>query len=197
VLTVIEGSTRVEGKESQVIVRKGQRTQIKEGRASKPMSVLDLVRSVDWADEILILKGRESPELFRRVEDILAQIGEAKMQLLKEEDIRRLGDHCVVPLTRFIESERSRGEKEKRHRAALLIADLAQPWSIPDLIDLLKDSDGEVRYQAARGLKRLTHLTFGAEPEQWRNRSPQAQKAHQEWRAWWRENEYRYPKPPS
>jgi hypothetical protein len=47
-----------------------------------------------------------------------------------------LGDHCVLPLTRYIQSERSRGpgRQSKRASAARILADLPQPWSIPDLL---------------------------------------------------------------
>src|SRR5207302_11051128 len=110
---------------------------------------------------ILILKGRNNKELARRIDGLLAQIGATKTSFLSEEEIRALGDHCVLPLTRFLESDRYRGDAGKRHVAANILADLAQPWSIPDLIILLRDNDGEVRYHAARGLARLTQQSFG------------------------------------
>jgi hypothetical protein len=160
-------------------------------------AAVDLVNASSWADEILMRKGYDNKELAKRVEDILAQIGATKADYLSEEEIRKLGAHCVLPLTRFVESKRSLADKTKRHRAARILADLAQPWSIPDLIQLLSDPDAEIRYYAAKGLKRLTDQTFGREPEAWRKQKWDACKGtYAEWQKWWQQNKERYPSAP-
>jgi hypothetical protein len=79
--------------------------------------------------------------------------------------------------------------------AARILADLAQPWSIPDLIALLGDNDKEIRYHAAKALKRLTQQTFGRQPEDWRKLPPFAcEEARRNRQAWWQENQQRYPR---
>jgi ferric-dicitrate binding protein FerR (iron transport regulator) len=196
VLTVLQGSTKVEGDGSGDILRKGERATIVKGRITEKDTV-DLVNASSWADEILMRKGYDNKELAKRVEDILAQIGATKTDYLSEEEIRKLGAHCVLPLTRFVESKRSLAEKTKRYRAARILADLAQPWSIPDLIQLLGDSDAEVRYYAAKGLKRLTNQTFGREPEDWRKQKWEAcEGTYAKWQEWWQQNKERYPSAP-
>jgi ferric-dicitrate binding protein FerR (iron transport regulator) len=195
VLTVLDGATQVRGKDQERTVHKGQAADIVQGKVNRIWAEENLTRATSWVTELLLLKGGDSPELIERVDDILAQIGEAKMNLPQEE-IRRLGDHCVLPLTRYLESPRSHGlrAEHRRRLAADILADLAQPWSIPDLIRLLKDDDGEVRVCAARGLQRLTNLSFSVEPEAWRRGDGERlDNAYQQWQTWWQENKYRCP----
>jgi ferric-dicitrate binding protein FerR (iron transport regulator) len=194
VLTVLEGSTQVEIGEAKETVNARERAKITPGRLSKPheVGVRDLVQATRWIHEILVLKGRDDPDLASRVEDLLAQAGEVKAAYLTEPEIRALGDHCVLPLTRFIQSDRSLkpGLKSRRVEAARILADLAQPWSIPDLIQMLGDADGDVRFYVARGLTRLTTETQGCAPEAWR--AEPRPKTKQDWLDWWKENKDRF-----
>ncbi len=166
-LTVLEGSTKVEGKGPEQLVKTGEAATIINGEIHKKQ-VKNLLQIKSWTHEILMLKGRNNKELANRVNDLLAQLGESKTAFLDEQEIRGLGDHCVLPLTRYIQSDRSRADESRRQMAAGILADLAQPWSIPDLISLLDDSDKEIRYNAAKALKRLTQQAFGRQPEAWR-----------------------------
>ncbi len=120
-------------------------------------------------------------------------MGAAKGEFMDEHDIRALGDHCVLPLTRYIQSDRSQRDANKRRMAARIVADLAQPWSIGDLIQLLQDKDPEVRYQAALGLKRLTKQTFDREPAAWRQPWSSCAATYKEWQDWWQQNKQHYP----
>src|SRR5579862_5324941 len=103
----------------------------------QPQPVRDLARASKWIEEILVLKDRDNPELIGHVDDLLAHLGEEKMAFMYEDEIRALGDHCVLPLTRYIESARSAGQTARRRSAAGIVADSAQPWCIPYLIELL------------------------------------------------------------
>jgi ferric-dicitrate binding protein FerR (iron transport regulator) len=200
VLTVVEGSTRVNtvgddagagaAGSGETVVRSGQRLAIDAaGRAGQPEQVHNLVVATRWVHEILLMKGRGNDELAGRVDDLFAQIGEGKMAFMVEDEIRALGDHCVVPLARYIRSDRSRDQGEKRRAAARIIADVAQPWSAGELIELLDDDDGEVRYHAARALHRLTGETMDRTADQWRA----GRSSLQEWRNWWERNKERFP----
>jgi ferric-dicitrate binding protein FerR (iron transport regulator) len=197
VLTVLEGATEVQGKESKQFVLTGEVATIIDGRVTHKEPINDLVHATSWTHEILKLKGRDNKELARRVDDILAQIGASKTEFLPENMIRELGDHCVLPLTRFIQSDRSQADPHRRHKAARLLSELAQPWSVPDLIKLLADKDGIVRYHAAQALERLTRETFGCKPEDWRKQPwVELEGSYKKWNAWWQENKDRYPAPP-
>ncbi len=194
VLTVLQGATEVQGKGGTERVQTGQAATIVDGRVKERRPIGDPLELTSWTNEILTLKGRDNEELAKRVDDLLAQIGQAKADFFNEQQIRSLGDHCVLPLTRFIQSERSQANQRKRQMAAKIVADLAEGRSIPDLIRLLADRDRQVRYQAARGLRRLTGETLGREPEAWRDQSWQSsQQTRNQWADWWQENKHRYP----
>jgi ferric-dicitrate binding protein FerR (iron transport regulator) len=199
-LTVLDGTTRVKGdtiaggQEAERTVSSGQSLEIVNGRPGEPSRVRDLMLSTRWVNEILVLKGRDSPELESRVDDLAAQIGELKESFLYEQEIRSLGDHCVVPLTRYIQSDRSKGHDDKRRAAAGILSDVAQPWCIPYLIELLSDRDGDVRAHAAGGLHRLTGMDLELSVEQWQSAPPAERfRCGQTWQQWWQTHKDRFP----
>lgn len=194
-LTVAEGRVRaVAGGASEVVVPAGQALTCPDGHLGDPRPVRDLTRATRWLNEILVMKGRDDPELAQRIDDLFAQIGESKMGFMYEDEIRALGDHCVIPLTRYIESSRSAGQDAKRVTAARIVADVAPPWAIPELLKLLNDENGQVRAEAARALRRLTGQTMGRSVEQWQQDSLfQCAPSVQDWDKWWRENRGKYP----
>ena len=95
------------------------------GRLGEVHQVDDLVVATRWVHEILVLKGRDNPELGRRIDDLLAQIGETKVDYFYEQEVKALGDHCALPLTRYIQSDRSHRDEKKRVRAAQILSDIA------------------------------------------------------------------------
>jgi ferric-dicitrate binding protein FerR (iron transport regulator) len=198
-LTVVEGSTHVKAPSAERLVKSGQQLRIKSGAPGDAETVHDLMLTTRWVNEILMLKGRDNQELANRTNDLLAQLGQTKLENLYEQEIRSLGDHCVMPLMRYLQSDRSKGgnEQYRRHEAARILADLAQPWSIPDLVGLLEDADGEVRYQAANALRRLTGLSMRVGTEQWRTPPTERTRlAVTDWKKWLTDNADRYPSAP-
>jgi hypothetical protein len=198
VLTVVQGSTRVEGNTNAEVVQFGEQVKIAAGTIAERNRIHDLVVATSWVHEILVLKGHDDKELAKRMDDMLAQIGNAKMSFMYEKEILQLGDHCVLPLTRFIQSEQSKGDKRKRANAARILDKIAQPWSVGDLIQLLADDDVEVRFHVAKALERLTDgQTQGLSAENWRGADEGSRSAALErWRAWWGDNKTQFPTPP-
>jgi len=195
VLTVLEGAVAVRAAQQEQTVRAGHRVEWVGDSLGTAQRVYNLVEATRWVNELLVLKGNDNPELAARVNDLMAQLGQAKMEHLAEQEIRSLGFHCAGPLGEYVRSDRSAepGAHERRISAARILADVATTASIPDLISLLADADGDVRYHAARGLHRLTNQEQ-ARPEAWRTKPP-AQMAS-EYRAmhdWWMKNRDRYP----
>ena len=169
VLSVLEGATRVEGKERWQTVQSGEKAKIVNGVVThKEQLGRKLDQATDWALDLLKLKGPNNKEVTRRVNDILASIGETKTGSFNEAEIRKLGYSCTTPLTRYVQSERSKNQADRRIMAMRIVADLAPASSVSDLIELLGDRDPEIRYYAALGLKRLTHETVGHEAKEWR-----------------------------
>ncbi len=200
-VTVVEGSTRVDGLGPDNVLVEGEVARVVDGRLAERRRTDDLVLATRWVHELLVLKDRDDAELSARVGELFAQIGKTKVSLLLEDEIRSLGDHCVLPLRSYLlstDSRDARDAREKRALAARILADVTQPWFIPDLIDLLEDGDGEVRYHAARGLERLTQRDQGASAEAWRDGSESARElALARWETWWEENRDRYPRGPA
>jgi len=198
VLAVVEGSTRVKTAELEQLVPEGRVLKIAGGRATELEAREVLENVTNWTNEILMKKSPDDPEVVARINDLLAHLAQEKVEVLGANEIRALGDHCVIPLTRYIQSPRSRGDEFKRQEAARIIADVAQPWCIPYLIELLSDKDGEVRAAAAEGLRRLTGTTLGRPSEEWRRGlSADNDSAVRRWKQWWAEHKGRYPGIPS
>ena len=132
------------------------------------------------------------------VDALFAQIGRVKISNMYEDEIRSLGDHCVVPLTQFLCENGRQDTDEQRRTAARILADVAQPWSAGELIKLLPDRDGEVRYHAARALQRVAGFDFGRSPEQYRDEPAEAGASEvRRWQDWWAKNQDKYPRLPT
>jgi len=200
VLTVVQGVTRVNDRDQRELgqFKVGERARIVHGRIEKRSQVSDLDLATSWVNEILALKGPENEEFTKRLDNLLAQIGQTKMNFLYEKEIVALGDHCVKPLVKFIQSDLSRKDQAKRVNAARILQRIAQPWAIPELIPLLGDGDGDVRFWTAKALLELTGgVTHGLTPENWRDLPREAwEKTREKWRAWWEENKDEVPAGP-
>jgi HEAT repeat protein len=175
-------------------VSSGESVEMTAYRCGDPQKMYGIAAAERWIDEILVLKGRDNPELKQRIDDLMAQLGANKMAYLFESEIRGLGDHCVVPLTRYIQSDRSKDEPERRRKAARILSDSAQPWCIPYLIELLSDRDADIRATVAAGLARVAGTTIGRD-QQWREGSAeQREKLISDWQHWWAENKDKIPR---
>jgi ferric-dicitrate binding protein FerR (iron transport regulator) len=160
---------------------------------------IDQVRATDrllaasWMEPLLILKGRADAELAQRIDDLLARVGQSKVSNLYEDEIRRLGEYSVLPLLRYVQSPRSSTDAGRRLVAIRIASDLAPPWAIGDLIDLLRHSDPDVRCLAAAALARLTQQDQGLTIQDWRDAPAKWQPAVDAWQSWWVQNKSRYP----
>jgi hypothetical protein len=74
-----------------------------------------------------------------------------------------------------------------------IVSDLAPPWAIGDLVELLAHPDAEVRILSAAALARLTHETQGIASETWRGDRAAWEPAAAAWQKWWSQNSARYP----
>jgi ferric-dicitrate binding protein FerR (iron transport regulator) len=174
-VSVVEGVALV----GTLTVERGFTCRIEDGRVLTPSPAAQLLTVTRWVNELLALKGDANEEFQKRVNDMLALIGASKMEYLDESEIRALGDHCALPLTRYIESPDSAAHIARRRNAARILADVASSDSVADLVALLGDRDPEVRVQVARGLERLTGTTLGYSEEFWR--TPQFETGADAW----------------
>jgi hypothetical protein len=150
-----------------------------------------------WMHPLLVRKGPADPELFSRVDQLLAQVGHTKVSFFYERDLRSLGEYGALPLLRFVQSPDSAEDAEKRRVAAGILADVAPAWMVPDLIGLLEDADATVRIKAAMGLARLTGETQGVTPESWVEIGEEQMVALAGWQEWWASERAAWPARPA
>lgn len=188
ILTVVSGKAEIADKRGGAqTLEKGYSATIQKGTLKLEPRSVNVYEATAWANEILIYKSKENPELEERVNAMLAMLGKTKMEYMGEEQIRALGDHCAVPLTRYIQSKESQKEQYQRRSAARILADIASPDSIPELINLLGDGDAEVRASIAKGLFRLTQRSMGMDPGEWKGASAaERERAVSAWQEWWK-----------
>lgn len=174
----------------------GSTVELQNGTVAQVSIVPDAALSDRWMHPLLIRKGPADPELFDRVNLLLARVGHTKVSYFFERDLRSLGEFGALPLLRFVQSPDSMAEADKRQTAAGILADVAPAWMVPELIGLLEDADATVRIKAALGLARLTGETQGVAPESWSEIGEEQMVALARWQQWWAAERAAWPAPP-
>jgi len=193
-LIVVDGTVNVQSGEKSVEVGPGKQLRIVQGKLDDTPQACDALLETAWVNSVLALRSSDNPELIERVEQLLANIGAAKLSLLYEDELRRLGDAGVPPLLAYLASTRETPSVAQRATAARIVADVAESRWIADLIALLTDANADVRLHAARGLERLTGRDQGLAAQAWQTASwASCEPAHQKWLDWWAENRDHYP----
>jgi ferric-dicitrate binding protein FerR (iron transport regulator) len=192
-LIVVDGPVSVHTAEKSVEVEPGKQVRIVDGKLEEP-KWCDPSLETAWVNSVLALRSSQHPELVERVNQLLANVGAAKLSLLYEDELRRLGDDGVPPLLAYLASTRETPNVAQRATAARIVADVGGARWIADLIELLTDANADVRFHAARGLERLTGRNQGCDARTWQTQSwGTCEGAHQKWLNWWAENHDRYP----
>lgn len=193
-LVVVDGAASVQAGPEKFAIARGQQARIVAGIVEQPPESCDPWLETAWVNSVLALRGAEHPELIERVNRLLANVGAAKLSLLYEDELRRLGDGGVPPLVAYLTATRETPLVAQRVTAARIVADVAESRWIADLIALLNDANAEVRFHAARGLERLTGRNQGFETQAWQTASaPSCETTFQKWVSWWSTNRDRYP----
>jgi hypothetical protein len=208
-VTVVAGSAQVNGPGQAATVRGGESLRI---GAVAPVAtyicepVTDPMKATQWLDDLLVLLPPDDPELQARVDALLTRIVVERSRPTAtatatasepgpiENDVRARGALWSAPTARYATKHLSAPaevDQLKRRAAARLLADLAPPSCISDIIPLLADDDSEVRLHAAAALNRLTGQTLGFPPHRCaatpRDPAPLAA-----WQQWWTRNRSRY-----
>lgn len=163
ILTVLEGRVRM----GEQVVEQREVCFARDGKVEAPTPAQELDLLTGWVNELLALDRSTRPELERRLQALLAQLGRTKLEFLLESEIRSLGDHCVLPLSSYLRESRGDPESYQRRRAAAILSDLATLESLPELVDLLGDPDARVRVAVAGALARLTGTNHGFDATYW------------------------------
>ena len=165
----------------------------RDGVVVQHQQIPNALLAAGWMDALLMRKRPDDPDLILRVNALLARIGQTKASYLHERELRGLGEHCVLPLTRFVQSDISVTTPQRRVMAMRVLADSSPSWNIRDLIGLLSDHNPDVRVLAATALHRLTGESFGRPSHDWSIQIPKDDAVRERWTQWWDENGSRYP----
>jgi len=155
----------------------------------------DQLLALSWMSPLLVSKGYANRDLQQRIDQLLASIGQSKVSSLYEQEIRGLGEYCVLPLLRYLQSPKSKPQTFRRLKAMRIVSDLTPSWAIGDLIGLLDDADPNVRFLAATALFRLTEQTHRCPPASWRDAAAECKQARTDWQHWWSRNRERFSMP--
>jgi hypothetical protein len=156
-----------------IALQPSQSVQVSRGQAQRPVPAQDPALLYGWTIDLVALKGSDDPEFRRRIHDLLALIGETKLDYVPEDQIRQQGTRASKPLRAYLEdTARLKGAELKRRRAAEILSDIATRDQAGDLETLLDDLDPQVRFAAAAGLRRIMGRSgLPYPPEFWRDAS--------------------------
>ena len=185
----------IDGRQRQL--RQGMECRLEANESIVEAPRVDVVLAESWMQPLLTLKGHGNPELSKRVDNLLAEIGRAKLSVLYERQIRSLGEYGALPLLQFVRSEESSNDRERRRAGMRILKDIAPVWITPELIGLLEDTDTEVRVDAAQALERLHGVKFGLSAEDWKNSENTRSESIAKWKSWWSENRSGVAPPPA
>ncbi len=180
-----------------VEVPAGHELALSDAGAWHPTPIDDGVLHTMWIHDLLSRKGRDDPEMADRAAHLIDRLRTQPNDARFARAIRACGFGASAPLSAAVTTASESTDPRARDQLATLLADLAEPWCIPDLIGLIHDTDAEVRVAAARGLHRLTGQTFGRTPEYYGdpNNVFVCDSNTDPWTLWWKENAHRYPRP--
>jgi len=189
------GETELQTPRESQRLKPGECASIVGGQIVKSPGRMDAVLAQSWIHPLLVRKGHGDKELADRVDQLLARMGQSKVTLLYEQEIRGLGEFAALPLLRYVQSPISVDEPSRRRMAMHILSDIAPSWMVPDLIGLLDDPSEEIRVRSAQTLLRLTGLDQNRPPEKWRDDPADCQPAIDRWQQWWQEHRHEYVRP--
>jgi hypothetical protein len=144
----------------------------------------DPLLETSWMMPLLAMRGGTDDEFQSHVSSMLARVGAGKVAYMYEQQVLDLGGPGAIPLIAFLRSPTPEATAQQRLTAARIIRETAPHESIPDLIALLGDDEPDVRIAAAAALERLTGLTQGVAPDEWRTLDDRHVRAREQWRTW-------------
>jgi hypothetical protein len=198
VLTAVAGSATItDARGDEAHVFPGNAMTLVNGLPTARSGASDVLLTTRWLNDLLVLKDGDDPEVAARVKQLLSRINQENPATRPidggvvtpgpvEQMVRAQGERWSNPFACHVRSPHSLDDPAARVTAARLLADLAPPSAIPDLIAFLADRDGQVRFHAATALHRLTGQTLGRSPAQCASDSQSsAEQTQRKWQAWW------------
>lgn len=162
----IRGSVEVQLGEAAQTLDVGRQICVKSNGAAVTGTIEDLLAATEWLHRLLRLKPANDQELCARVDSLIHHLPKHSVEC--ERQLRLLGGQCCEPLLHNLQAN-SGLARDDRRRFARIVTDLGQPASVPGLVTLLADRDGEIRRLSAQSLVRITGMLGPISPEQFRD----------------------------
>ncbi len=185
-LIMIQGKANVASRKGHQDLAQGYGCETNDGVLNTPDQAGDIILPTLWLNELLAARSKDDPELLKRMEIMLENLGFFKPVDPYEVGFRGLGERSVPYLLAYLKKSDPTAEGERRAAALKIIGDLASPALAPELATLLKDPEPEVRAAAARGLKRMTGQDLGFDEAYWKGE--QVEKGGAAWADWLKNN---------
>jgi len=165
--SVLEGKLTIKATYTQILTA-GYTCDMVDRSLNTPDPIGNRTNLTLWIHDLLLARG-QTAEIEKRLDAMLAMLGEYEGEDLSEKGYRAFGDPAAVFLLEYLKYPLPANQAPRRQKAARIAADGAAPKTAPALSALLEDSDPEVRSAAAAGLKRLTGQDLGYAANFWRS----------------------------
>ncbi len=114
------------------------------------------IRNKLWQIPLLYQSESMEPELAELLESALSFVGQSKVAISYDNDIRALGAAGAIPLLAYVADSRSKeGSSGSRTRAMMIACEMADARAIPRLKELQSDTDSMIGSFASSTLQRL------------------------------------------
>ena len=185
---MIRGSSTVATRRDSQPVTKGYWCQTVHGVLNTPDQAGETAVVTAWTHPILARRGPKGvAELNARLQKMLPWLGMLPgANDPYEQAFRDSGIHGVTFLIGVLKLDPATQNYKRRIAAAKVVGDLAVLKQAPELVNLLKDAEPDVRVFAARGLKRLAGDDLGHGDDYWKGDSRSA--GESKWEAWLKAN---------
>lgn len=184
-LAVMEGKVKTPSRKYSQIVTAGYLCQLVDAQLNTPDPVSNDTTLTAWVHELLS-RPKDAAEVQSRTSTILGDLGHVKENDPCEVALRALGERSAPTVLQYLKLPASPIDAPRRRAAARVMADTAPAASAGDLAALLKDTEPEVRVQAARGLQRLSAQDLGFDEAFWRG--AKFADGHKAWTDWLAKN---------
>jgi hypothetical protein len=182
-VTVIAGQITIPSKRYTQQVDTGYWCTLVDGTLNTPNQMGDPVVSSRWTHELLLKRGKMTPEIEQRLRILMQMLGRyGKHEDLSDQAIRALGDLATPFLAEYLKFPSSPQETSRRLASAKILQEHATKAQIPDLVPTLQDPDADTRVAIAKTLERLAGTNLKYDEAYWRGGKCEAgQKAWEEW----------------
>lgn len=182
---VLEGTASVGSRRYTQKVTTGYWCTLVDATLNTPDQIGDPTIPTRWVHEILLKRGKGTPEIETRLQNMLQMLGRYKEgeEDLSDAGYRSLGEFAPPYLVaNYLKYPPTAQETTRRRAAAKIVAELGTRAQVPALVALLQDPDALVRVPAAKGLERLTGTNLKFDETYWKGEKPDAgQKAWDDW----------------